>query len=93
MCVVSMISDHYIEKWQEKLHPPVTVPYYARPFDPAPPLDPPTITPEEVEEFRRLLERARKYDKRTGQPDCELEEKRKTLKDLARQLGVAIEFV
>lgn len=91
MCVVSMIMQHFHDKW-EPLVPhqwvfPVPVP---RPM-PAP--APPMITPQEVDEFRRLLERAREYDRKNGEPDCELDEKRQALKKLAEQLGVDIAFV
>lgn len=79
MCTVSMIYDHFHDKWNE--------------WRTAPSPAAPAITPEEIEEFRRLLERAREYDRRHGQPDCELEEKRRRLKDLAKELGVEIEFV
>ena len=86
MCVVSMIYDHYYDKWREYFPPS----HWQVPMMPIP--QQPAITPEEIVEFRKLLERAREYDKRTGQPDCELEEKRKKLKDLADQLGVKIGF-
>jgi hypothetical protein len=89
MCVVSMVMDHYLDKW--KLTPPVfplpsptPSPFYV----PAP-----AVTPGEVEELRRLLDRAREYDRRHSQPDCELEEKRQALRKLAELLGVAIDFV
>jgi len=59
---------------------------WQRPFRPVP-------SQQEIDEFRRLLERAREYDRKNNQPDCELEEKRRKLKDLAKELGVEIEFV
>lgn len=82
MCSVSMIMDHYWEKWQ---------PHKDYIF-PLPPLVSP-ITWDEIQEFRRLLERAREYDRKHNQPDCELEEKRQRLKNLAAELGVDISFV
>lgn len=92
MCVVSMIYDHYYDKWWEKLHPPPpTVVPIPLPI-PAPVAIPP-ITPEEIAEFRKLLERAREYDRKNNEPDCELEEKREKLKKLAQELGVEIEFI
>lgn len=53
----------------------------------------PPITAAEIEEFRRLLERARAYDREHNQPDCELAEKRQRLLDLAKELGVEITFL
>ena len=53
----------------------------------------PLVSKEEVEEFRRLMERAREYDKQHQEPDCELDEKRVAIKQLAERLGVAITFL
>lgn len=95
MCVVSMIFDHYHDKWSQR---PPAQPYpwpfpYSVPDSMKPlPLQP-AITPEEIEEFRKLLARAREYDKRNNEPDCELEEKRKKVKELAEALGVKINFL
>ncbi len=52
----------------------------------------PQITPQEIEEFHRLLERAREYDKRNNEPDCELQQKKDKLIRLAKELGVDITF-
>ena len=106
MCVVSMVMDHYREKWIPLVpSDPWTQPY-TWPIQPEPnkPIDvgelakllkpqTPAITPEEIAEFRRLLERAREYDKRHNEPDCELDSKKQTLLDLAKQLGVEINFL
>lgn len=109
MCVVSMITEHYQDRW---------IPFVPRPWEIGPtnisyppPQSPnvdldkfnlfiknlqpkePLITPEEVAEFRRLLERAREYDKRNNEPHCELAEKKTALKAIAAQLGVDISFI
>lgn len=98
MCVVSMIMDHHHDKWTPRL-PEIT------PLTPDTPgtgiwpivlpgnVTVPLITKEEIEEFRVLLERAREYDRKHHQPECELDEKRVALKSLARQLGVEIAFL
>lgn len=57
------------------------------------PPKPPVITAEEIAEFRKLLERAREYDRKHNQPDCELEEKRMKIRELATTLGVEIDFL
>lgn len=77
MCVMSMVMDHYWDKWRRP-----------EPFDQGllPPV--PQITPAEIDEFRKLLDRARKYDQKHRQPDCETEDKKRKLLDLARELGV-----
>ena len=53
----------------------------------------PQITKEEIEEFRKLLDRAREYDKRNNEPDCETKEKKEKLLALAKELGVEINFL
>lgn len=79
MCVVSMVTDHYIDKWRQYQQDTITTT--------------PGISPQEVEEFRKLLERAREYDKRNNEPECELDSKRQALKKIAKELGVEIEFI
>ena len=99
MCVVSMIMDHFNDKWNNPPYKPWIEP------NPQPwpwPLPQPYITPkpkipgilsdEEISEFRKLLERARKYDKEHHEPNCELESKKEKLKKLAKELGVDISF-
>lgn len=83
MCVVSMVMDHYTDKWWERLS---TYP------NPQPAVYQPQITDEEIAEFKRLLERAREYDKKHNEPNCELKAKKDKLRDLAEQLGVSISF-
>lgn len=94
MCTVSMVMDHKWDEWNRRYPTPTAppvVPPWITPF--APPVIAPMPTQEEIAEFRRLLERAREYDKRNGEPDCELQEKRDRLKKLADELGVKIDFV
>lgn len=97
MCAVSMIMDHYREKWQPVV-PQVPMPYPVPvPFPQFPPQQQVVIAPQisqaEIDEFRKLLERAREYDKRHNEPDCELEEKRTVLLAIAKALGIDISFV
>lgn len=89
VCFVSMVMDHYHDKWKDKLPQFPSAPYSPWPV----PMPIPTITPDEIAEFKKLLDRAREYDKKMGQPDCELDEKRQALKKVAKELGVEIEFV
>jgi hypothetical protein len=86
MCTVSMIYDHYWDKWSQP-----TFPWGSTGSNALPP-SPPTITPEQVTEFLLLLERARKYDKEHNEPNCELREKRERVQKLAEELGVEIKF-
>ncbi len=99
MCVVSMVMDHYTDKWKQYL--PEAVPYYPQPGIPQQPLGP---TPDQIEDFkkslqkeieelRQLLERAKEYDRKNNEPDCELDSKKSLLKELAKKLGVEIKFL
>lgn len=100
MCVRSMIMDHYHDKWRQPPYWPS--PYVPNPFipntsPPAPPFIPPPVptkvpTKEEIDEFYKLLERARQYDRDNNEPNCELEEKKQKLLKLAEELGIAITF-
>lgn len=93
MCVVSMIMDHYGDDWQKRWEEYERQRREAEKSNPPVPIRVPMPSQQELEEFRRLLERAREYDKRNNEPDCELDSKKQKLLDLAKQLGVEISFV
>lgn len=98
MCFVSVISDHYGEKWnQQQWHSPGsleslgsnTTIYF-----------PSQVTKEEFEalkkevlEMKALLIRAKEYDRKNNQPDCEMEDKVKILKEVAKLVGVNLNEV
>lgn len=84
MCVVSMVMRHYEDWWQQYRPIPYVINVPPAPIGP---------TPQEVAEFRKLLRRAREYDKEHNEPDCELESKKQQLLDLAKELGVDISFI
>jgi hypothetical protein len=93
MCTYSMIVDARYDDWQRR-YPYSTTDGVGSTIPPIlTPAPVPVVSPQELEEFRRLLERAREYDRAHGEPDCELEEKRRRIKDLAEKLGVKVEFV
>jgi hypothetical protein len=85
MCVVSMIMDHYQEKWTPLVPAVQPWPFVITPVNTQTP-----ITDAEIVEFRKLLDRAREYDKRNNEPDCELDAKVQALKQLAKVLGVEL---
>ena len=82
MCVVSMVMDH----WRDRLNP--LVPSQTSTGIGITNYEPP-ITDHEIREFRKLLERAREYDKKHNEPDCEMESKKKEVMELAEKLGIA----
>lgn len=85
MCTVSMIMDHYGDEWRRRYIPAQPL---IGPFVP-----PPVPSTQELDEFRRLLDRAREYDKKHNEPDCEMDDKKRKLLDLAKELGVDISFI
>jgi len=88
MCFVSMIADHYGDKWTQ---PPYQPQPLVQPFVPLP-IGVRIPTKEEIDEFHALLKKARAYDKAHDQPDCEIEEKKAKLLKLADELGITISF-
>jgi hypothetical protein len=102
MCVVSNVSDYYRDRWYPYLPEPKPLPYtppvttyppnlLEKFFPQTPP--PPKITDEEVAEFKRLLEKARKWDEEHGEPHCEQDEKINDLKTMGDILGVNLDFI
>lgn len=95
MCTVSMIGDHYGEKfrpmWPQQPLQPSTIQTITLP---------PAISREEfdalkrdVEEMKALLKRAKAYDEANGEPDCEMDEKVALLKRVAELVGVDLSEV
>lgn len=98
MCVVSMVMDHYYDKWRQLPTPPDPLakpqPSIQEVFNTLlPKAKEPPITDEEIREFRALLQRAREYDKRNNEPDCEMESKKAAIRTIAKQLGVDVSFI
>lgn len=92
MCVVSMVMDHQYNDWNDKWRKIQEQDKTPTPIWPKPQPVPP-LSDEEIESFRKLLERAKQYDIDNNEPNCELEEKKKKLLDLAKEMGVEINFL
>lgn len=101
MCVVSMIGDHYNEKWTNPHYPYVeqikTITTDSIDFNE---LLKGKVTrsefdalKKEVEEMKQLLERAADYDKRNNEPNCEMEDKVALLKKVAEAVGVNLDEI
>lgn len=86
MCVVSMVGDHFNDKWKDRQFPGFL-----------PPNDVQRVEFEllraEVKEMKELLLKAVEYDKRNNEPHCEMEEKVALLKKVAELVGVSLEDV
>lgn len=103
MCTVSMIGDHFSDKWKQPdytdLFKKINENQYQSPF--------PAVTRQEhdalkiqveqlkkeVEEMTLLLKRAIEYDKKNNEPQCEIEEKIRLLKEVAKMVGVDLEAI
>ncbi len=85
MCTISIVMDDWTRRHQELQPPMVTFWPPAGPsreeFD---------ALKAEVESMKKLLIAAKLYDKETGQPDCESEDKIALFRKLAQMLGVDI---
>ena len=98
MCVVSMVGDWYHDKWKD--YPPVQ-PYYVPQTVPATTVVLNTgVSQEEfdklkkeVEDMKELLRRAKIYDEKNNEPNCEIEEKMKFLRRVAEAVGINLDDV
>ncbi len=84
MCVVSMVMDHYTEKWFRPYQIDFSNPPTRQEFD---------DLKKDVLEMRELLKRAKIYDEENGQKDCELEEKKEIIRKVAEAVGIDIEEI
>lgn len=95
MCSVSMVGDHYNDLFKVK-------PWYPQipQWPSAPQQYEITVSRSEFEELKRqveemkaLLARAKEYDARNGEPDCEVNEKMDVLRRVAKLVGVDLDDV
>jgi hypothetical protein len=96
MCVVSNVYDHYTTPLSPAKPFTTPLPPYQWPWgEPMKPVSKP-VTKKEIddfiEEFERLLKRAREWDIENNEPDCESADKKRRLQELADELGIAIDF-
>lgn len=92
MCVVSMVGDHFNDRWQPKIPNKIYTTDNLMPFL-APTREEFDVLKKEVENMKKLLERAIKYDKDNNEPACEIEEKVVLLKKVAELVGVSLEDI
>ena len=93
MCVVSMVGDHYYDKWRESpWQEQARRAQRTTPLQAASAADVMALR-KEVEEMKELLKKAVEYDRRTDQAHCENEQKIAFLRDFAESLGVNLDEV
>lgn len=94
MCTVSMVGDHYRDLL------PTKYPWIPADFSPNQTI-PTDYVPRhefdalkrEIEEMKKLLQRAKEYDERNNEPHCEMDEKVALLKKVAELVGVDLSDV
>ncbi|TPJ86977.1 MULTISPECIES: hypothetical protein [unclassified Mesorhizobium] len=106
MCAVSMVGDHYNEKWHDQPWAKPLQPF--RVYPEGWPLTPTKVEAvpsvyvsklefdalkKDVEEMKALLIRAKEYDERNNEPHCEIEDKVALLKRVAEAVGVDLSEV
>jgi len=100
MCVVSFVGDSFGQKWYPSFQQPNP---YVAPIDPEKFMDK-TITniwkgdqvskeefealKKEVEFMKQMLIKAKIYDEKNNEPNCEMEDKVALLKKIAELVGV-----
>ena len=87
MCTVSMIGDHFSEKWKR--------PPYQQIFTNISDVSRAEFQAlkKEVEEMKALLKRAKEYDEKNNEPNCEIEEKMAMLRKFADAVGIDLDDV
>lgn len=102
MCVVSMVGDHYNQKWSEPPYRDLIgrLTPTRKAIGSSSTYSWNLVTREEfdslkkeVEEMKELLKRAVEYDERNNEPHCEIEEKVEVLKKVAELLGVDLDSI
>jgi hypothetical protein len=88
MCMVSNIGDAFGQTFPQKW------PHFPQPVPDTVFLPAEVSRAEfdalkaEMQELKKLLKAAKKFDEKTGQPDCEMDEKVKLIKAIAKLVGV-----
>lgn len=105
MCVVSMVGDHYTKTIPSWPYFPSQQPWEVDQIRPSKVKPMPerlknAFTREEfdalkreVEEMKELIKRAKEYDEKNNEPDCEIEEKMELLRKVAALVGVSLDDV
>jgi hypothetical protein len=82
-----MIGDHFNDKWKQPHYQQILtkIPDVSRAeFD---------ALKKEVEEMKALLKRAKEYDEKNNEPNCEIEEKMAMLRKFADAVGIDLDDV
>lgn len=92
MCTLSMVGDHYSEKWQPVLPQILPIPDETYKNNPISRWEFEQLR-REVEDMKALVERALQYDREHNEPDCQVEEKLEVLRKVAEFVGIDLDEV
>lgn len=81
MCFVSVVMQGQIDQWSQQLPNLNDIPH-------AIPQPSQAELERQLKAFKDLIERARQRDLLENQPDCEMEDKKRILQELADKLGI-----
>lgn len=81
-------KDQFPEKWPNFPQQPEPVKPLAWPFHNGPTKEEFEALKKEMEELKKLLQAAKAFDEKTGQPHCEMDAKVQLIKDIAKLVGV-----
>ena len=84
MCVVSFVGDHFQQKWPE---PIITW------YPPNPTKEEFDALKKEVLEMKELLRKAKIYDEKNNEPNCEIEDKMEFLRKVAKLVNIDLDDV
>lgn len=90
MCSVSMVGDHFRDQFNQRDWFKDFAKYQALPAISRQEFD---ELKREVEGMKALLKRAKEYDERNGEPECEIDEKMDLLRKVAKLVGVELNDV
>ena len=94
MCVVSMVGDYFGDKWEPFKQP---IPSPIGPFNVVWPSGPTQAEfdalKKEVLDMKELLKKAKLYDEKHNEPNCEIESKMEFLKKVAALVGIDLDEV
>lgn len=87
MCVYSMVADDFLKRWPYQPQPAIPMPTF-----PVEPWREPWKGPSKEDFYKlvKLLEDAKKRDDEAGTPECEHEDKKRLIREMAEKLGVEV---
>lgn len=90
MCVVSFVGDHYGEKFKPYFQDQQTT---VTSWPQSPTQQEFDKLKKEVLEMKELLRKAKIYDEKNNEPNCEIEDKMNFLREVAKRVGVDLDDV